>query len=465
VEVPSERFPFGLDFQKMLLRLLCEDAVFAHQVAQYLKPTYFENEALAWAWGFALRYREQYHTFPSILVILEESRRLDPRYRMIYSAVLEQAATVPLRDDIWIRDNVLDFIRRNIFTRAFHESRDAYNSGKVSEAYDTMMGRMHELMRAQWEPIARTWLCAELPSRQTRRLRDAEAGMTITTGFPTLDKMMKGGAHYGELLLWISYPKIGKSVVLMNHGVAAVRDAYKNVLHCVFEGSPSLVEDRYDAAFSGEVYHTVRMGGIDARRYAQLYEEYQQYRSKLVVRTFIERWDYSITDIQDEVVALKRDYGWRPDMIIIDYGDLLEGRGKQYRNTYESQKAVFRDLKSMANRGYVLWSASQAVRPKEKDENDPKVLMARDIADCYEKVRIADFVGSINQTLVERFDERMRLYADIYRDARASELINVYDHRDAMTLREGYPPPKSPYVPQQATVVPPQGAVNGGAPG
>jgi hypothetical protein len=303
---------------------------------------------------------------------------------------------------------------------------------------------MHELMRASWEPIARTWLCAELPARQTRRLRDAEAGDSITTGFPTLDNLMKGGARYGELLLWIAYPKIGKSTLLINHGVVAVRDAYKNVLHCAFEGSLKLIEDRYDAAFAGEKYHTIRSGNLDSRRFSQLMQEYQQYRGKLIVRAYTDRWDYSVTDVQDELVAVKRDYGWKPDVIIVDYGDLLEGRGGKYRNTYESQKAAFRDLKSLANRGYVLWSASQASRPDENAETTQHELKARDIADCYEKVRIADFVGSANQTLGEKAEHKMRLWADIYRDAPAGRVIPVWDDRDRMVMTEGEPPPKAP---------------------
>jgi hypothetical protein len=428
----------------MLVRLLAEDTVFAFQVAQYLKPTYFENAALAWAWSYMLRFRERYSTFPSLLVVREEARRLDPRFSAIYLAIVEQAIHEPIRDEVWIRDNVLDFIRRNIFVKAFHESREQYNSGKPAEAYDTMMSRMHELLRASWEPVARTWLCADLPARQTRRLRDAEQGDSITTGFPTLDNLMKGGARYGELLLWIAYPKIGKSTLLINHGVVAVRNAYKNVLHCAFEGSSKLIEDRYDAAFSGEKYHLIRAGNLDAHRFAQLFQEYQQYRGKLLVRTYTDRWDYSVTDIQDELVALKRDYAWKPDCIIVDYGDLLEGRGGKYRNTYESQKAAFRDLKSLANRGYVLWSASQASRPDENAETTPHELKARDIADCYEKVRIADFVGSANQTLGEKLKGGMRLYADIYRDAPAGCVIPVWDNRDAMVMREGVPPTAAP---------------------
>jgi hypothetical protein len=134
-------------------------------------------------------------------------------------------------------------------------------------------------------------------------------------------------------------------------------------------------------------------------------------------------------------------------MIIVDYGDLLEGRDGKYKSTYESQKSVFRDLKSLANREYAVWTASQAVRPNEKDENDMTPLKAREIADCYEKVRIADFVGSINQTPGERAEQKMRLWADIYRDAPiGTKPIPVWDNRETMTLREGLPPPKPLYA-------------------
>ena len=41
-------FPFGVDFQKALLRLLTEDQNLLVALSKYLKPSYFENEVLAW---------------------------------------------------------------------------------------------------------------------------------------------------------------------------------------------------------------------------------------------------------------------------------------------------------------------------------------------------------------------------------------------------------------------------------
>ena len=42
------------------------------------------------------------------------------------------------------------------------------------------------------------------------------------------------------------------------------------------------------------------------------------------------------------------------------------------------------------------------------------------MADSYDKVRVCDFIGSVNQTLTERSQNLIRLYAELYRDNAAN---------------------------------------------
>jgi len=65
-------------------------------------------------------------------------------------------------------------------------------------------------------------------------------------------------------------------------------------------------------------------------------------------------------------------------------------------------------------RHYALWAATQAQRPKE-DPHKEYLLRAKDVAENYEKVRIADFVASLNQTPNEKRIGILRLHVDIYR--------------------------------------------------
>ena len=415
----AQALPFDLGFQKALLRLLCEDSRFAHLIADHLEPQYFEHEALTWAWAYAKRFRAEYGAFPTIHTILQQTRGLDPKVRPLYELTLEQVQTAQVRDETWMRGAVLDFAKRNIFVRAFHESKHLYNSGKIDQAYDYMMGEMEQITKTAWEDEDSTWFFEDLANRQVRHMSSDLGSKSITTGFNALDHMMGGGLGKGELGIWVAYAKGGKSSMLVTHGIAATKYQLRPTAHFVFEGARTQVEDRYEAAWTGELYRSIRDGGLNSAAYQQAYQEYQMYRGKLFIKGFTKEWNYSVVDIHTTLKDLKRTHNWEPDLIIADYGDLLNGRQARYNSEREKQKDAFRDLKSLANRGYGVWTASQAQRPDAGSETLAHWIWSRNIADCYEKVRVADFLGSLNACLGERQDNILRILAELYRDNQA----------------------------------------------
>ena len=53
------------------------------------------------------------------------------------------------------------------------------------------------------------------------------------------------------------------------------------------------------------------------------------------------------------------------------------------------------------------------------------MLKPRDVADCYEKVRIADAIISLNRTLEEKGNEEARVFLGKYRDDEDGVLVKV----------------------------------------
>jgi hypothetical protein len=432
----AERLPFDLEYQKALLRLLCEDPRFAQLTAPFLLPRYFESEVLSWAWSYALRFRDRYGAFPTLATIKQETMKMDARLRPIYDLTLEQVRVASVRDDAWLRDNVLDFAKRNIFVRAFHRAQQLYNKNQVEKAYDFMMGEMERISKTLWAPADDTWFYEDLPNRQVKHLANDIGSRAVATGFDKLDYMMGGGLSKGELGIWVAYAKGGKSSLLMTHGVAATKLQLRPTAHFVFEGSRPQVEDRYEAAMSQELYREVRNGGLSMAGYQRAYQEYQLCRGKLYIKGFTDEWNYSVVDIHQTLKDLKRSHNWEPDLVIVDYGDLLHGREERYGSEREKQKAAFRDLKSLSNRGYAVWTASQAQRPEEGSDTHAHWIYSRMIADCYEKVRVADFIGSLNATRQEKDQHCMRIMCELYRDNAADVRFCVHCELNRMVIRD-----------------------------
>jgi hypothetical protein len=405
-------------------------------VSEHLMPQFFENEVLAWAFSFCQRYRESYSTYPSVKVLRQQCATLDSRVRPMYQAAVDQIQNASLQDDQWMRDQTLDFIKRSIFVRTYQETRQLYNTGKVEDAYDLMMQRMEQLTKTTWEPADEEDYFEELARRHDERMNTDPAKASAGTGFPTLDRILAGGLSIGEAGCWVAYAKCGKSTMLINHGLAATMLELRQTAHFVFEGARSQAATRYDAAFLDEFYNDIKRGVVDADKYTKAWQQAQALKGLLKIRGFTERWDYNITDVSDALRTWKRNDGWEPEVIILDYGDLLNGREKKYPNETAKQMAAFRDIKSLANRGYRIWTASQAQRPTDGSEDNPHYIFARQIADCYAKVRVLDFIGSINSTRQEKREGRARLYAELYRDNAADWKIPIIFHGAKMRLYE-----------------------------
>jgi hypothetical protein len=430
-----ETFPFGIDYQKSLLLLLTQDYSFASVVMPHLKVNYFENEVLMWAYTYIIEYQKKYNAIPNLRIILEETKNIQGISRELYRMTLEGVLESDVSSVEWLKDKTIEFIKRNIFHKAFQESKNLWDSGKITDAYDVMMKAMEGVSKTTWETEDREWFFENFQQRTINRLSFDPLMESISTGFILLDKVLDGGLSLGEVGLWIGYPKRGKTTLLVNHGVQAIRRSLKKVLHIPLEGSRALVSNRYDAIFSFEDYSLVKRGQLSNEVYRSLCAEYQMLSKRLVVRAFTERWDYTIEDIHREINDLKRLSNWIPDLVIIDYGDLLSPRGKF--NTEEAkQRAAYQDIKSLANRGYAVWTASQPQRPKGDLETDASLLSYKNIADCQAKAQKVDFVGSINQTKEERDAKQARLYAEMYRDNEAGIVIPIYSDFHTMTMRD-----------------------------
>jgi len=212
----------------------------------------------------------------------------------------------------------------------------------------------------------------------------------------------------------------------MNLGLRAVRAAQKKTLHCVLEGSRDQVQDKYDAAFAELRYWDLKKGYVSQEEIERIEYHYSMLHQHLVVRGFTDDWDVTAKAIAAELTELKAYHQFVPELLVVDYGDLLHGHRGHYRNDYDDQKDAFRDLKTIANRGYALWTASQAQRPKkDMDESKPHIIRARQIADCIAKVHVADFLGSLNVTTDEKEQGILRAYLELYRDNEAGRLMRV----------------------------------------
>ncbi|HEY4658040.1 MAG TPA: DnaB-like helicase C-terminal domain-containing protein [Gemmatimonadaceae bacterium] len=435
-------YQLGPEFQRALLRLCLDNEAFAVLVAKHLKPSFFETPALSWIFSTVQWYLTAYTRPPTPFLVIDACRRLDPALAAQYLPTVESVCTSAVVEEKYIGDKLTEFIKRNLVVDGVEKLRLLYNQGDIDATVRFFNERAEEIQGVNIGAVDRSFFFEEIDARTLRRAREASQGhlYTFSTGVPDLDAVLNGGLSKGEMGIWVAYPKVGKSHMLQWLAYYAVRALRIPVLYVVLEGGREQAEDRFEAAFTYSTAMDLKHGNVDANRMRAIRDEYRELKDLLVIRGYTKdaAWNASVTDVYAEIVDLRQRRGFRPRLIVIDYGDLLHPREKQ-ESEVRSQAAAFRDMKALCDRdeGYALWTASQAQRPlKGAADNPDHIVRSSQIADCYEKVRCADFIGSLNRTGEEARTEKMRIFAELYRSAPAGRLIEVrtdFAHHRAVT--------------------------------
>lgn len=432
------QFDFDEDFQRALLRLCMIDETFNHRAQTYLGPDYFTTASLGWVFRVIQDYYKRY----SGAVCKEMQLRHYVRASANEIVAQEAEAVIALGHTVdapFIKDQLREFIQRNIFTKAFHEGQTVYNrSGSVDAASDLMREAMEKISQIDFDAPKRSFFFDELEKRQMRRYQFAldPLAETYSTGIQALDKCLNGGIHAGEIFMIMAYAKVGKTTWLINQGFFAAYLSKVPVLHINLEGPIDEIEDKYEACFAELKYHDVRKGEIGDQDYRMMLEEYQQLRGLLVIRSFDEL-DVDVTLIDNELSELKSTYGFDPKVMIVDYLDLGRSRNKRADKETDHQTHFTRDLKRLStNRRIATWTASQSQRPQSKGKfNKAHILTSADVADSYSKIRIVDGYGSINATVDEQKEDQWRLYWEGYRGGRVGKVWRLQN--DASKVRVG----------------------------
>lgn len=432
---------FGPDFQRTLILTCVRDHGLRSLVGRFIaeRALGFTDPASAWAWT-VIGHEEH----PTRLMVETASRRLAPSHPAKIGVGKLIAADEDWRDAKFVAAEIVEWARRQTFMLGFEEARKAWNAGDHDEAMAKMMGRIEEMQQYEVATADRSWFFEEFHSRQGRRAIASHGLDKFPTGIDPLDLKLQGGLGYGELGVLMAYSGIGKTFGCVHMGYVTTRIRRK-VLHFQIEGGRKMTEDRYESRFMHTLYTATRRGDFDTEALRVMHREYSIYRENLIIRGFADRdaWNVTTDDLIEELATLRRDHGWVPDMIVVDYGDVLESPGD---SKPEKQEESFRRLHTIAERqdfpghsGYAVWSPTQARRPEVGAEEKKHVLRDRDIGDSYGKFKVSDVMLSLNQTIAERDENKMRIALIKNRDSTPGGVIEVrtdYDHGALVDLTD-----------------------------
>jgi|TARA_B110000908_G_scaffold172308_1_gene238951 hypothetical protein len=372
---------WGYNFQIKLVASLFTDRLFLQQISDILDRKFFESEANQFIIGVVMDYFQEFKDAPTMEVFKVKLDELDNDLlvQTIKSHLKDVYLQFEATDLEFIKGKTLDFCKNQALKKAIVESVELLQVGE----FDQIKVKIDEAMKAGVEKNLGHDYNDEVEIRYQESSRSP-----ISTGWDVIDDLADGGLGKGELGVMVAPAGIGKSWALINVGANAVK-AGLNVIHYTLELNEHYVGMRYDAVFTGIANQDLRYHQDDVKKMVDSLD------GSLTIKYYPTK-GAGITTLAAHLERCRIN-DKKPDLIIVDYADLLRGvRGLEKRHELGN---IYEDLRGMAGEYQIpIWTASQANRSALQED----VIQADKIAEDYSKIMTADFVISLSRKIEDK---------------------------------------------------------------
>ena len=380
---------YGHDFQIKVLSSLLTHKEFLVNIHDIISEEYFENQAQKWAIKEVLNYYDKYHTTPSLDILKVELQKVDNEVLQISIKEQLKQAFVTSDDDLeYVQEEFTNFCKNQQLKKALMSSVDLLKAGD----FDGIRFIVDNALKAGQDKNIGHEYAKDIESRYRENSRE-----TVPTPWPRINNLLQGGLGNGDFGLIFGNPGGGKSWSLVSLGGHAVKMGY-NVLHYTLELGEEYVGKRYDAFFT-----KIPVNKIDSHR-DKVEEMIPQLPGKLIIKEY-PTGRASVSTIESHI-AKSTSMGVKPDLVIIDYVDLLSSR-KTNRERKDEIDDIYTSTKGLARQLNIpIWSVSQVNRAGANDN----VIQGDKAAGSYDKIMITDFCMSLSRKKEDKINNTGRFH-------------------------------------------------------
>ena len=382
---------FGQSFQTKVISSLITDIRLLDTLNEIIHPKFFESEANKWIVEEIINYYNDFRKPPTIDVFKVEVSKLDDIgfQKRIVQQLKPVFTTIGDTDLEYVKKEFSSFCINQNLKQAIVESIDLLKSGN----YDRIKDLVDKAMKVGIDSDLGHDYVLDFLERTDEINRN-----TVLTDWEPINELMNGGLGPGELGVVVAPSGVGKTWVLCALGAAAVK-AGLNVVHYSLELSEHYVGQRYDTIFSGIPSSELKENKDG------VFEKIQKLNGKLLIKYFPPK-GVSPKKIESHIEKMTA-AGNKPDLVILDYADLLLSNNSNNDSTYSEQGGVYIELRGMGGELQIpIWTASQTNRAGI----DSEVIEADKIADSYAKVMNADFIMSVSRKAKDKLNNTARFH-------------------------------------------------------
>jgi len=384
---------FGKRFQENICQLMLEDRPFFDQITEVLDINFFEKKYLQIFSQTLINYRDKYNTHPNSEVMMALLRtELNHHDKATATLVREFYARIHTSEGVeeamYVKDKAIDFCRKQALKGAMLKSAKLLNTSSFDEIEKVIKDALvlgtdnnfgHDFHR---DILRRFELAARNP---------------ISTGWPRMDEICKGGLGSSELGVVVAPTGAGKSMVLVHLATRALLEG-KTVVYYTLELKDTVVGQRFDCCISDVPLTDHRM------RKEEILRKIEDVDGTLIIKEYPTK-SASVQTLKNHIEKLRK-RGIEPDMVLVDYADLLRPPRSTGEKRHELEE-TYEGLRGLAQTYEIpIWTASQTNRGGLNAE----VITMEAISEAFNKCFVADFIFSLSRTVQDKQANKGRLF-------------------------------------------------------
>ena len=367
---------------------------FISQIFDIISPDFFESDANQFIISKIMDYYKQYSKSPTSDFFKVEMSSLDDitkesvgeNLKSVYK-YMENATDLD-----YVRNEFLEFCQNQNMKHAILESVDLIKT-KDYDAIKTLVDNALKFGKSKRDVghIYEDMIEDRLIKNPRTKLMDTE--------WSVINEITDGGIGAGDLLIFIGAAGSGKSWALASLGHHALKNA-KNVLHFTLELNENYTGMRYDSKLMGIPSQNLKYHVDDVKMKIM-----SDIKGKLRIKYYPQK-SVGVAALKTHVNRLMS-LGYEPDLIIVDYADILRSDNAQAikGGSYFEAGGIYEDLRGMAGEFQVpVATASQAQRSAANDE----IITGDQVAESYKKIMTGDIIISIARKIEDKMANTAR---------------------------------------------------------
>lgn len=384
---------FDIVFQEKIAQIIFWDHKFANQVEEIIKTDFFDLDQISIFLEVFFKYKKKYERYPAqdafgSILSLEIPDNMDKgilreKVLRFYKKILKNEE---INDEDYFKEKFVSFCKNKALVETIKECIPKIEK----EEYDSIESAISNVMKLGIDHNFGHDYFEDIDDRYDLINRDV-----ISTGSKELDNVTKGGFAKKELAVFIGSTGSGKSFFLANFIGEAAKLGF-NGIYYTLELSESRIGQRIDTKLTGvPLDDLVCQKTLVKQRLKKVLE---QSKASIVIKEY-PQYTATITTIKNHIRKLAAIKNFRPDIIAVDYGDLLKGRDDSYEATRHNLKRNFDMLRTLAvELNVAVVTATQTNRGGLNAE----LVTLEHIGESYGKAHNADLICTISRTLEDK---------------------------------------------------------------